>query len=161
MNILFLHGLESKLSQPKRELLEQYGTVLAPDLEYKTNSDIINMLHTQFQNKNIDAIIGSSMGGFTGFYLSKLLRVPALLFNPALPSRNAYQAIPETDAQQNHLLQFVIGNQDDIVDPQQNLEFIIKHVARNADIKIHIINSMHHRIPIEILGSEAASFFRR
>ena len=159
MNILFLHGLESKLSQPKRELLEQYGTVIAPDLEYKTNSDIINMLHTQFQNKNIDAIIGSSMGGFTGFYLSKLLRVPALLFNPALPSRNAYQAIPETEAQHNHLLQFVIGNQDDIVDPQQNLEFIIKYVARNADLKIHIINSMQHRIPIEILGNEAKSFF--
>ncbi len=159
MKILFLHGLESKLSRPKRELLETYGSVIAPDLEYKTNPNIITELHTSFVNQNIDVIIGSSMGGFTGFYLAQHLNVPALLFNPALPSRSAHQNIPETTLQHNHVLQFVIGNKDDVVDPQLNLEFILCKVARTSDIRIHIIRNMMHRIPIEVLKTEAQSFF--
>jgi len=45
MNILFLHGLESKLSEPKRAILEVYGTVIAPDIDYKSDPNVIQNLY--------------------------------------------------------------------------------------------------------------------
>lgn len=95
MNILFLHGLESKLSDEKRAILETYGTVIAPDLDYKSNPDAIQNLYDEFKNQNINSIIGSSMGGFAGFHLANSLGIFALLYNPALPYRNSVlQNIP-------------------------------------------------------------------
>ncbi len=38
MTILYLHGLESKLSDVKRVVLEKFGTIIAPDMDYKSNS---------------------------------------------------------------------------------------------------------------------------
>ena len=93
MNILFLHGLESKLSDEKRAILETYGTVIAPDLEYKSNPNVIQNLYDEFKNQDINTIIGSSMGGFAGFHLANSLGICALLYNPALPYRNSIEQI--------------------------------------------------------------------
>ena len=48
MTILYLHGLESKLSPEKRELLETYGSVLAPDMDYKANPNMITTLQQEY-----------------------------------------------------------------------------------------------------------------
>jgi predicted esterase YcpF (UPF0227 family) len=69
MNILFLHGLESNLSDEKRTVLEQYGMVIAPQMDYFSNPNMIQMIYDEFCNQNIGVIIGSSMGGFTAFHL--------------------------------------------------------------------------------------------
>jgi predicted esterase YcpF (UPF0227 family) len=37
MNILYLHGLKSKLKEDKRKILEQYGRVFAPEIDYSEN----------------------------------------------------------------------------------------------------------------------------
>ncbi len=113
MNILFLHGLESPLTIDKKNILEKYGNVFAPDLNYKSNPNMIQFLYDEYQNQSIDVIIGSSMGGFAGFYLSKLLKLPALLFNPALPYHATEQNIPNTEIVHQNLIQFVLGLQDE------------------------------------------------
>ena len=53
MNILYLHGLESKLSLPKKEILEKYGTVAAPDMDYFANPKMIEWLINEYKNKEI------------------------------------------------------------------------------------------------------------
>jgi uncharacterized protein len=160
MNILFLHGLESNLSPEKRIVLEQYGQVTAPDLDYRSNPDMIQTLYDAYKNQHPDVIIGSSMGGFAAFHLTKHIKVPALLFNPALPIRSLGQHIPATENTHDNLLQFVLGAKDDTVSSEENLKYIMTSVPRLHDIKIHIIHDLEHRIPLQVFEDEVASFFK-
>ena len=70
MIILYLHGLESKLSPQKRSVLERFGTVIAPDLDYHKNTNVFDLLIKRNEEQHFDVIIGSSMGGFMGYYLA-------------------------------------------------------------------------------------------
>ena len=55
-----------------------------------------NFVNGEFKNQSINAIIGSSMGGFAGYYLAKSLGVRAMLYNPALPYRTSIeQFVPD------------------------------------------------------------------
>ena len=44
MNILYLHGLDSNLSIKKKEILEPFGSIIAPDLDYRSNPNMIKTL---------------------------------------------------------------------------------------------------------------------
>ncbi|MEO8233809.1 MAG: YqiA/YcfP family alpha/beta fold hydrolase [Flavobacterium sp.] len=161
MNILYLQGLDSNLSIEKKEVLEPFGNIIAPDLDYRANPNMIETLYTEYKNQNINFIIGSSMGGFAGFYLSKLLQTPALLFNPALPYRTPIlQNIPMINNDYNHLLQIVIGNQDDVILAKDNLDFIMKLLPLKNDFRLHLINELGHGIPVATFESEVNLFFR-
>ncbi len=161
MNILYLHGLDSNLSDEKKQVLVPFGTVIAPDLDYRANPNMITTLYNEYSNQNINLIIGSSMGGFTGFYLSKLLQTPALLFNPALPYRaSVLQTSPMITEEHKHLLQIVIGNQDDIIRATDNLDFIMKLLPLKNDFRLHMHSALGHCIPVDIFQSEVNLFFK-
>lgn len=160
MTILYLHGLESKLSPQKKLILEQYGTVIAPNLNYTENPNIIETLYKDYKDQNIDFIIGSSMGGFTGFYLSKLMQIKTLLFNPALPYRTSIlQNIPAIKKEHTQLVQIVIGNQDDIIKATDNIAFIMKLLPLKTDLRLHLINELGHGIPLVTFENEVNLFF--
>jgi len=163
MNILYLHGLESKLSNEKRAILESYGTVFAPDLEYKSNPNVIQNLFDEYKNQNINAIIGSSMGGFAAFYLANSLGICALLFNPALPYRNSIvQNIPsDFPKKQSPLLRIVLGSQDETIKAKDNLAFLAQNCTNLNDCTIEIINELAHQIPVDIFEEETKAFFER
>ena len=160
MTILYLHGLESKLNPAKRAVLEKYGTVIAPDLDYHNNPNVFDLLLNTYQKQEIDVVIGSSMGGFMGYYLANTINRPALLFNPALPFRPVQQNVPELDfLKPTSLLHFALGGQDDIIKANDNLKWI--SVNRNPlnDIKIAIHSQMGHQIPLDIFETEVGAFF--
>ncbi len=161
MNILFLHGLESKLSTEKRTILETYGNVIAPDLEYKTNTNILQYLYDEFHNKSINVIIGSSMGGFIGYYLANSLGLCSLLYNPALPYRNSVEQIIPSNLQINEspLLRIVLGGHDEVIKAKDNLAFLAQNCAVNTDYTIVIKNNLAHQIPVDIFEDETAAFF--
>ena len=161
MNILYLHGLDSNLSIEKKEVLVPFGNIIAPDLDYRANPNMIETLYNEYKNQNINFIIGSSMGGFTGFYLSKLLQTPALLFNPALPYRTSVlQNIPIINNVHNHLMQIVIGNQDDVILAKDNLDFIMKLLPLKNDFRLNLLSELGHGIPVAIFKNEVNLFFR-
>lgn len=163
MNILFLHGLESKLSDPKRAILETYGTVIAPDIDYQSNPNTIQNLYDEYQNQDINVIIGSSMGGFAGFHLANSIGVCALLYNPALPYRNSVvQNIPsDLPTHQSPLLRFVLGGQDEVIKAKDNLAFLSQNCSDLKDCSIEIINELAHQIPVPIFEEQTEAFFER
>lgn len=65
--IVFIHGLESTLSEEKRSILSKYGEVYALIVDYKSNSNVIELLLNDDKISGADFIIGSSIGGFFGF----------------------------------------------------------------------------------------------
>jgi len=163
MNILFLHGLESKLSDEKRAILENYGTVIAPDLDYKSNPNVVQNLYDEYKDQDINAIIGSSIGGFAGFYLANSLGICALIYNPALPYRNSVvQNIPlPLSKKHSPLLRIVLGGQDDMINAADNLNFLSQNFSDLKDCSIEIINELAHQIPIHIFEEQTEAFFER
>jgi hypothetical protein len=161
MNILYLHGLNSSLSPEKRKVLELYGKVLAPRLDYETNPNSINTLIQEFTNKAINVVIGSSMGGFAAYYISNAFQRPVLLFNPALVDRSMPQNIPEIKSKTSFFKQIVLGTHDTIVNPKLTLNFLAETLKVNSEYKVHIHNDLAHRIPIDVFEEEVKLFFNQ
>lgn len=150
MNILYLHGLNGSLKPKKRNILEAYGTVFAPSIDYQNNPNAILWLYDSYKNKNIDIVIGSSMGGFAGFHLSKLLQVPALLFNPALAKRSVPQHIIETPKNNNTSIDIVLGAKDTVINPKDTLAFLGNTLSQKQRYKLTILPNLEHRIPVAV-----------
>ncbi|MAN59519.1 MAG: alpha/beta hydrolase [Flavobacteriaceae bacterium] len=161
MKILYLHGLDSQLSAAKRTVLSHYGKVLAPTINYQDDSQSAETLVRQFGSDEINVVIGSSMGGFAGFYVSEAFRCPALLFNPALAHRSVLQKIPTYATNSRHFKQFVLGAQDEVVDPKATLRFIADWLSNSTKYDIHLHPDLAHRIPIAVFESEIANFFSK
>lgn len=163
MNILYLHGLESQLSPEKRLILEKYGDVIAPDLDYKSNPNIIQNLYAEFKNQSINAIIGSSMGGFAGYYLANSLGVRAMLYNPALPYRTSIeQFVPEIVAKHPLVnLRIVLGGLDNVIMAKDNLTFFAENYDFERNYQIIIRKELGHQIPTAVFEKETNAFFEK
>lgn len=159
MNILYLHGLESKLSPAKRKILEKYGEVYAPDLDYNQNPNVIDTILKMYEKIDINTVMGSSMGGFVAYHVSNALFRPALLFNPALRKRTVLQNIPNDNNNYNNLKHIIIGQRDDVVIPTDTLSFISENFNPITEINLRLVPRVGHRISIELFEEEVESFF--
>ncbi len=161
MNILYLHGLESRLSDVKRDVLLPFGNVFAPDLDYKNNAEIFDWILDFYKNQSFDGVIGSSMGGFMGYYIAMHLNIPALLFNPALPIRSLNQNIPQSiEVKNNQRFSFVLGSQDQTVPAVSNLKYFAENLVSTMHYSIKIRPDLAHQIPLEIFEEECSTFLR-
>jgi len=84
MNILYLHGLIGKLKDEKRDILEKYGKVYAPDIDYSLKHVQPELILESLKGTEINVIIGSSMGALNSYIISDSIGRPSLLFNPPL-----------------------------------------------------------------------------
>lgn len=159
MNILYIHGLDSKLNMEKKKMLEKYGKVFAPDLDYYQNRNAIDSILKMYSEVDINTVIGSSMGGFAGYYISNALDRPALLFNPALQSRSVEQIVPKIEKTSNSFKQIVIGQRDEVVDPKDTLLFISRQLSGQTDFHLNIRHEMEHRVHPECFEEELEIFF--
>ena len=159
MNILYIHGLNGSLSEEKRTILENYGTVYSPSIDYESDNNSIENIRRQFVDGKIEVVMGSSMGGFVGYYLSIALKKPALLFNPALVSRSVFQNVPDYSNPNRSFKRLVLGAKDEVVDPKDTLKFIGERIAENTDYHISLRQDLAHRIPQDIFEYEVRSFF--
>lgn len=155
--ILYLHGMNGSLSHEKREILEQYFEVLAPQLDYNNSPDMIGELNKLFINEDFSAIIGNSLGGCYGYYLSMNHSLPALIFNPALNCKPRSVCMSELKPN-NSLMVIVLGGEDKIVPPKYTFMFVRNNPNPNYILKWY--NAMEHRIDIEVFKTEVEAFFR-
>lgn len=161
MNILYIHGLNGSLSPEKQAILERYGKVQAPTIDYENMSDSIKWLHERYKNMQLDVIIGSSMGGFASYHLSKLMLRPALVFNPALAYRSVFQNTPKTPETNGSTISVVLGAKDSVIDPKSTLDYLGDSLKQPQDYNIRIRHNLEHRIPVNVFAEETISFFER
>lgn len=161
MNILYLHGLKSKLSSEKRKILEQYGKVFAPDIDYSKNHVQYTEILRQFPKTEFNVVIGSSMGALNGYIISNWIGRPALLFNPPL-SKHPWSTMysKERFTRGDASKQVVLGARDEVVDLQETLKYIASRLCQDElIIKIH--PQLGHRIPLDVFDSELKEFFNK
>ncbi|HLS31025.1 MAG TPA: YqiA/YcfP family alpha/beta fold hydrolase [Flavobacteriaceae bacterium] len=161
MKILYLHGLDGRLNDEKHQILVNYGKPFAPTIDYRKDKNSIVRLVEEFKNKDIDVIIGSSMGGFAGYHIAEALQKPALLFNPALAQRSVPQEIPEYNNLQQNFKRIVLGAQDQVVDPSGTFRFLTDTLATPINYAIHFRQDLAHRIPVSIFEEEVKRFFKQ
>lgn len=161
MNILYLHGLDSSLSPEKEKILEKHGEIFSPAIDYREQYDSISIITEQFREEKISVVIGSSMGGFAGYYIADTYQVPALLFNPALAARSVSQKIPSIPEPYLSYKYFVLGSLDDVIKPVDTLNFLGKNLQRHTNYDIQILYSLGHQIPADIFEREVSSFFQK
>ncbi|MDO4228679.1 MAG: YqiA/YcfP family alpha/beta fold hydrolase [Capnocytophaga sp.] len=157
MKILYLHGLDSFLQNDRKEVLEQYGTVYAPILDYKNTPDLFQILQKDYAH--IQAIIGSSAGGLIAYFLAQFLQKPCLLFNPALTFKHQMPISITFNPKYEEYMQIVIGGQDEVIQGWQSLAIIQNDISENQNITIHFVNKMKHSYNIDIFGKEVDFFF--
>jgi len=156
---LYIHGLDGFLSDEKRTVLSKYTQVVSPIMKFRANSAAYYDLLSIAKEEKVDFIIGTSMGGCMAYHLSLHLSLPALLFNPALPFRSVGIDLPTQDKFRDTYLRVVIGGQDDIIDPIQNVAWLATHEKGDMDIKWR--NILGHRIPIDVFDEEVGGFFEK
>ncbi len=160
MNLLYLHGLDSKLSPEKKAILEKFGTVHAPDLNYYTNPNAIETILKAVKGEQIDVVMGSSMGGFAAYHVANALEKPAMMFNPALVERSVTQHIPPTE-NVNRLQHIVLGQVDEVVSPFDTLDFLKGQFNPVTHVHIHLVPGLGHNIPVEFFEKEVGAFMAR
>lgn len=161
MNILYIHGLKSKLKPEKRKILEKFGKVFAPDLDYHNNPNAIETILEIYADIDINTVMGSSIGGFAAYHVSNALFRPALLFNLALRERPVIQNIPADNNNYNNLKQIIIGQMDDVVLPADTLSFLSENFNPVTDIHLRLVPRLGHRIPTPLFEKEVESFFEK
>ncbi|PNW26111.1 YqiA/YcfP family alpha/beta fold hydrolase [Formosa algae] len=159
MNILYIHGLNGSLSPEKRLVLEAYGHVFAPSIDYENASHSISDIINVYQDKTVNIVMGSSMGGFAGYYVSNHFQCPALLFNPALAKRPVVQHITDIEYKTSPIKQFVLGSEDTVVFAKDTLQFLASTIPFHPNYYIHLRNHLAHRIPLAVFKAEVEVFF--
>ena len=99
--------------------------------------------------------MGSSMGGFMGYYIANTIKCPALLFNPALPHRPVNQEIPEINPlNASPQMTIALGGEDQIIKANDTLKWLSKNRTADTDFQLFIHKEMGHQVPIAIFEIE-------
>ncbi len=150
-HILYIHGFESTPTPVKTSALAQLGlTVIAPQLHYEEVPGTYERLLKLAEYFNVKWLVGSSLGGYTAFWLSQKLKLPTLLFNPALPFSNRDPGLiidkPSISNFQHHIF---LGLKDKTVSPQKTKQWLRKeNLIDKVKITEHATNG--HQIPLDI-----------
>lgn len=158
MKILYLHGLNSKLSDEKLEILKDYGQVFAPDIDYSAKHFQPETILKQYSNKKFDVVMGSSMGALNAYAVSEIIGRPALLFNPPLVK---YQSL-NLDNQFTGNFSYkkiLLGGSDEVVNAAETLNFLGKNLQK-SELNIKVLPQLGHRIPIDVFTDQVESFFK-
>ena len=148
MKTLYIHGLNSHPVPEKLEILKNYGLdVIALHIDYQKEKGVYQKLKETIENNNIEFIVGSSMGGFIGYWLGEDLGLPCLLFNPAMNYMDKLMPyIPDIDHRNCPARFVVIGAHDESVDPQKNISVFRNAEQVNCHQRVVVCEWLAHQI---------------
>ncbi|WP_291727116.1 YqiA/YcfP family alpha/beta fold hydrolase [Bernardetia sp.] len=134
MKTLWLHGMGASPNQEKIKLLESYGFEMYA-LHLKYNQDSFDILKEYCLKNEITFLVGSSHGGFLGFWLSEELALPCLLLNPAVSLRGKNKTKPKNMSKlESPLCIVALGEEDKQIDPKRTLVFMEKDKREDKEI---------------------------
>lgn len=150
MRTLYIHGLDSSPKPEKIKILNDNKLVVsALHLNYRKESEVYEKLRKSAIDMDSQFIIGSSLGGLLGYWLSHDLKIPCLLFNPALHYNAQFGwEIPKIEEKGCPLRLVALGANDDIVDPKRNWEYLNQN-KDNTTQKIIKCNWLAHEIDLD------------
>lgn len=157
-NCLYIHGLHSTINTAKIEILEQYvQSTSALNIDYMNEPNTYEMLRNLCLSSKVDCIVGSSFGGYLGFYLSRDLQLPAILFNPSLYVFHQDKQFVTVPSQQPCPFGYiVIGKQDEVIPPATTFKFLEEDQVQD-NLKIVTCDWLPHMIDLATFEAQVAA----
>lgn len=142
MKVAYFHGLESLPKTEKNDFLhKEFEEVYDPEMNY-TDPQIFKRTLEEIKKKDIQLLIGSSMGGWFAYCLSTHTGIPTLLFNPAVHSRSFEPVVSIGNKKTKHTI--VLGSADDIIDPAKTMDWMKTNCKGEYKVSIE---DHGHRVP--------------
>jgi uncharacterized protein len=147
MNILYIHGLNSFPHPERLEVLQAKGhQTFALHLDYENEPKTFEILKKYAIDHQIDFIVGSSAGGYIGYWLGQELTIPQLLFNPAVGLRVIEEDAGYKIKENKNLKSWVIiGKKDETVLPERSLKFF----KNKSNVRIIVAQWLAHQIDLQ------------
>lgn len=153
MKVAFFHGLESPAISDKSEYLQSaFPDAYVPAMDYN-KAGLFDEVLKEVKKKNIDLLVGSSMGGWFAYCISTLTGIPTILFNPAVHSRSVEPGVYRGSSRANHTV--VLGKSDDLIDPQKTKNWFKTVGVGSVNYKME---SNGHRTPIGIFRKYVSAY---
>ena len=148
MNVLYLHGLESKPGGSKvKYLKDRFDMVYAPAMDYN-NPELFSEMVDLCIAEYFDLIIGSSMGGYFAHQLATHIEdTKLMLFNPAVHSRS-FEPEGVTDGAFSVQGHVVLGLEDDVINPTETYN-MVGSLSFYDGLSVVPIERMGHRVPLD------------
>lgn len=149
--VLYIHGFESSPIASKTSAIADLGcAVIAPQIHYKEAVGTFNRIKQLATEFKADWIIGSSLGGYSAFWLSQQLQIPTLLFNPALAFRRIDPGLISEKIEITNCNQVIfLGMNDTTVDPNSTKIWLKQQgIIENVNIIEHPENG--HQISLKV-----------
>lgn len=147
LNTLYIHGLDSSPSPEKLQIMEDRGLeTYTLHLNYREEDDIYVALKRYAVSKQIEFVIGSSMGGFLAYWLAEELGIPCLLFNPALNIKILKNKFPLIESLYCPARFVVLGAKDDVINPEENINYLRNKNRENLVQKIITCEWLGHQV---------------
>jgi hypothetical protein len=148
LKTLYIHGCDSFPVPEKIQILRNAGLeVTAPHIDYRIQPDLYQFLKETIISENLEFLIGSSLGGFTAFWLAEDLGLPCLLFNPAMSFGDLFKKqLPEISNRLCPARFVVIGAKDETVDPTINKAFFESIETKSCLQRVIVCQWLGHQI---------------
>lgn len=155
---LYIHGLDSSPLPQKMQILKDVGMeTFALTIDYRNEANAYTILERYAIDNNINFIVGSSLGGYLGFWLSEKLGIPCLLFNPALAYRSIDKTVVPLITERNcPKRMIVLGMLDTTVLPNLTIEWLSQYASGNTMERTITCHWLSHQIDLKTFESMIA-----
>jgi hypothetical protein len=149
--VLYLHGLDSHPAPEKVNVFKDFGyEPIAPHLFYREDPEVILKIEALIETHQPEWITGSSLGGYTAFWMGLKYGLPSLLFNPALAFRTKDPGLIQVPEKLNVVNRLIIlGLNDDVVLPQHTLNWLEENHYKEGSSLLHY-DGLGHQIPLNV-----------
>ena len=155
---LYIHGLDSSPKAEKLACIQKHSQTKALHLDYRNTPDAFDVLSNLIEKEGVTHIVGSSFGGFLGFWLAEKYGLPCLLFNPAIGMKTIEMKHEQHFGNCPQRL-VIIGQKDNVVLPETTLRFLDSHPSSNRTQRIVLCNNLEHQIDLSTFGEFVDYFF--
>lgn len=144
INILYIHGYGSSSTSPSEKIIQlesEFRTVyrIAPDYDLGYESaleevlDFVKYINSE-EDALVDALIGTSMGGYLATHVSQELVIPYVSINPCIYpslslekyglSGDGLYSYPDFSVDSVASGLVLLGMQDSVIDPYETIVFL-------------------------------------
>ena len=116
-------------------------------IDYRQKLGVYETLKDTAIRKNIEFIIGSSLGGYIGNVIAEDIGIPCLLFNPAMTYTDVfYSKIPVIEKPANKQRFIVLGHHDESINPNYTIKVFQEKERKDLDQRMIICHWLGHEI---------------